>query len=657
MRLTPFLLWPFGFVTLAVATSCGSEDTPSDTARTGLSQRVWNPPGSPVFFGSASELGHLETFLGVKSPPSRAFVRRALKAVGEPLVAQDMLSLLGRVGDSSRGFSGSLALDEEKGKTTAWQDLSQVQTTELGSVLHDWRLYHKGLPVEHAQIKEQLEGGNAVFAQGNVPVSLLKTGTAPGSTEAFAISKDSARDGAAWRLNFHPWRLSSASPVYLADEYAFIPAYRFTVDSDASLPGRGPAFPLSILVDGRTGEILEQVTMAFHVDGKALLFEENAVVDKDTGRKETVLPALAGTGERLGHALFNVYSCNKKEVTSECVQSAKGNPGGDFRGVEYESPNYDEVVAFHAVTKSMAWYRRLMAAKPNSSRAWGSNYPGPRSDFGIAAGLTLGVYVRSLTKSPSGYTLDNAAYMPSALAKGSQARILIGTGWEEGQAVEQKRILRYLGRDTDVVMHEFGHHMIYRTLRDVSGQGGALHEGFADYFTYAITGNNRLGESIVSSGESLRSGNRPGKVDPYVNAKAHIAGEFWSSVMWELRQNLGPWKDGFFIFDKIVWESIDLFKEDAGYYDVISALARSAELFAASEGRSATDIKEAMFAVFYARGYIEEPTGNGILFLLSATKNLPSKQQAMGANLGTNAESSLDWTPAKRARVSLWLLC
>jgi hypothetical protein len=478
-----------------------------------------------------------------------------------------------------------------------------------------------------------------VFAQGNIPSPAVAASTRP-EREAFVLDASRARDTVAWRLNFHPWRVSDVRKVYVAAEEGYVPAWRAYVADGADSPGRGPAVPLSVLLDDRSGVILSQTPMSIHVDGSALLFDENSVVDGGAGRKETVLPSLVEPGSRLTHKLFAVYSCGELPVTTKCAQTARGN-AGDFTAIGEDSPQYDELVAYHAVTKSMTWYRKIMALTPSPNKSWGGSYPGTRSNFGIAGGLSLAVYVRAQAPakrthaSDTGYTPDNAAYMPSSFERGSQVRIVIGTGWEEGQPLTtgdgRRRILRYLGRDTDVVMHEFGHHIVYRSLRDVSGQGGALHEGLADYFTYAMTGNRKLGESIVLQGESLRSGDKTGPVDPYVRQPAHIAGEYMSSVLWEIREELGPWKSGYHVFDKIVWEAIDLFKEDAVYYDVIAAIARSAEQFAKEEKRSAVALKEQIFKVFHARGFLEAPTGKG---------ELPAATSAIGTTPIVRATSS-----------------
>lgn len=61
-------------------------------------------------------------------------------------------------------------------------------------------------------------------------------------------------------------------------------------------------------------------------------------------------------------------------------------------------------------------------------------------------------------------------------------------------------MLTNLPVDADVIGHEFGHHIIYQTITSVSGESLILHEGLADYFTFAHTKDDSLGESICPAG-------------------------------------------------------------------------------------------------------------------------------------------------------------
>ncbi|RZA10831.1 MAG: hypothetical protein EOP10_34115, partial [Proteobacteria bacterium] len=82
--------------------------------------------------------------------------------------------------------------------------------------------------------------------------------------------------------------------------------------------------------------------------------------------------------------------------------------------------------------------------------------------------------------------INNALYKPASGS--SSPMILVGDG--DGE------ILQNLGTDADVVSHELGHHVVYNSITQISGESLVIHEALADFFTFARTGNACLGESI-----------------------------------------------------------------------------------------------------------------------------------------------------------------
>ena len=498
--------------------------------------------------------------------------------------------------------------------TLAWR-------AESAGDLETLQLFAGSYPVAGAQVRaERNSRGKRVYAQGNVPSLLLRTAE-HGTPATFEMSRhvlspEEARIAFARELNFHPSRIGFPEAEVVAANGKWIPTYKSWIESDILGLGRGPAFPLEVTLDARDGRLLEQRAVKIHFDADALVFPENFIVNESQGPQSLKIKNLLDPGDRLISNLFKVWTCNQKEPSStNCTQQAIAPTPGDFTAFAFEDPRYDEVVAYYTLDRSMNWYRGLMSFKPTPTTAWGSGYPGSRNDFGLTDSFGIDVNVRAMTRATTPILgLSNAAYLPSSLKGNTRPQIVIGTGWEEGMPDETKYPLRYLGKDSDVVMHEFGHHMVFRTLRDVRGEGGAMHEGFADYFTYAITGNNLLAESIVPSNRtSLRGGDKTGDVVSFISEKPHISGELWSSALWKVRVQLGGWQTGYLAFDKIVWEAVDLLKFDADYYDAISALAKSADSFAAQEKKSAKAIKEKMFQVFHEYGYLDKPKGDGSL--------------------------------------------
>lgn len=139
-------------------------------------------------------------------------------------------------------------------------------------------------------------------------------------------------------------------------------------------------------------------------------------------------------------------------------------------------------------------------------------------------------------------TSNNALYQPS---NGSDLpTILIGDG--------DGKILKNLPVDGDVVSHEFGHHIIFRTITETSGESLVLHEGLADYFVFARTGDSCLGRSICVAGDKspcvsnscLRSADNKLQYNDsyYQKYGAHYRGQLISGFLVDMHSTIGTKK-------------------------------------------------------------------------------------------------------------------
>ncbi len=104
------------------------------------------------------------------------------------------------------------------------------------------------------------------------------------------------------------------------------------------------------------------------------------------------------------------------------------------------------------------------------------------------------------------------------------------------------RSLQNLALDGDVIAHEFGHHVIYQYLPATNGEAGAIHEGLADYFTFARTGNPCLAESICLPGSQMCQRDRCMRFADHgyswrdlYGFGIHIEGQVLSAMLWDLR--------------------------------------------------------------------------------------------------------------------------
>lgn len=494
------------------------------------------------------------------------------------------------------------------------QNIVGLATSEKMSLVGDEEMVEKtfsidGIKVHGTQLKEFSSG----WKTGSVPQVLLNGELiTPVTVGQFTLSETTALNYGANILNFHPSRFKFSEKVYYPSLRVLVPAYVFTVSASSNTLGRGPSVPLKIVVNADDGSILSQSPLAFHATATAHIFKENKIASAAEGEVDVTLDNLS-SAEKLENEIIKVVNCRTELPSAGCIQTT--GTGGDFTSIPWGNEAYDEIISYYAIMRASSWHRKIMNWDSNSGTAkWGNS----RLNFGLSSTNRLTVYSRAKTMSAAGSgTLDNAQYLPAGSSGEGTPEIVIGTGWETGQGPE--RHLRYLGKDADVSMHEFGHHIVFRSIQDTGGESGAMHEGLADYFTYAITGNNKLAESITKTGAPLREGNVQGNISEYITANAHIAGQFFSSTLWDVRAALGTWQEGVEKSDKIIWDAVDYVPYNSSYYQFIAAMAKTTDNFAAANGGDAVSLKEKMFNVFHSRGFLEAPTGNGVLPKASST--------------------------------------
>lgn len=164
---------------------------------------------------------------------------------------------------------------------------------------------------------------------------------------------------------------------------------------------------------------------------------------------------------------------------------------------------------------------------------------------------------------------NNALYEP----RSAYSVIYVGDG--------DGNVLKNLGTDSDVVSHELGHHVIYNSVKKIEGESLVIHEGLADFFTFARTGNACLGESICTDtnvGTRIctkpRQCLRSGENDFALNSKnlpsePHQKSQFISAMLWDLFV-----KDGIAINDltRLILKTIDLLVTDSGYQHLVVGL-------------------------------------------------------------------------------------
>jgi hypothetical protein len=279
-------------------------------------------------------------------------------------------------------------------------------------------------------------------------------------------------------------------------------------------------------------EVLKFENMFFDATGKVKAYDSNPL----SGVIKTYEMELEG----------DTHLTSQYFTTITKPQERAQNADNKF---EYEpgNPKFEEASAFAHGALMLEYFRSL-----------GYAWHGPKP-------LTINLHVGVNSSQ------NNALYQPAEASGTKFPEITIGDG--------DGNILRNLPVDSDVISHEFGHHIIYQTLTSVSGQSLIIHEGLADYFTFSRTNDACLGESICPpdslacwiKGACLRSAENDIKYGTasFTKLEAHLQGQLVSGYLWDLHT-----KDDIPFADvtKILYTGISYFTKDSGLRDLVLAL-------------------------------------------------------------------------------------
>jgi hypothetical protein len=316
--------------------------------------------------------------------------------------------------------------------------------------------------------------------------------------------------------------------------------------------------------------------------GIARVYRENKVVSGSTGLEEFPLTDLLDV-TYLRNRLFRVLNCmGGKASFLKCGNYARSADGRFLYA--FDSVQYSEMTAYYSVQKAMEWHRGVFSESHKKFF----------SDFNLAG--PIDVFVRNVTSGGPSYSSRNVG---------------LNTSNPVIFVPEEFSGLVNLSRDSDVYFHEFSHHVIYRSVKPTNenpqSQARAIQEGLADYFTYAMTGNNLLGES-VTEGSSLRQGTKDTALVTEIFGDAYAAGELLSSVLWTLRTENGDWKGNYKRIDKVVWDAVDFMPELGTFYQFACALVKTADAFEKSENLTAGTLKTPLTSRLAERQFFEDQT-------------------------------------------------
>lgn len=329
----------------------------------------------------------------------------------------------------------------------------------------------------------------------------------------------------------------------LLPQDGLVPVWKLVVQTQSGLS-------YDVVADGN--EVYRFDPRFFHIEGRATVYGKNSV---QTPNLEPIpLREMDDSG-----LLANKYF-------QTCLPAGAGKavcrPGEIGSAYEFAQSDAREF-AYDPQIDSNKFIQASIFAHTNATLEWleASGY----KNFGAAQIKLIPHFVFS-----SG-DINNAVYNPASVS--SPPMIMVGDGDNQG--------LQNLGTDSDVVSHELAHHVVFSSITQTSGESLVLHEGLADFFTFARTGDACLGESIcpaTSKGDSYcarpRQCLRSGENDltfgsPDLPNLAHLRGQFVSGMLWDMIH-----KDQIPVQDMVsmVLKGIDLLVYNSGYKHLVVAL-------------------------------------------------------------------------------------
>lgn len=403
---------------------------------------------------------------------------------------------------------------------------TRIQTVEMGFQVD-------GVPLCQFQLKfhETLKGGMAVF--GNLPrIDVQREFSASDWPEEAYFGPRIVETLSMKGLD-PDFKILQKTPCLWTHEGSLYPVWELEFTSGDLL--------YAAIVDDQTVHRFHP--KHFHATGKAKTYPNNI---KDPERQEFTINEMTGSGY-LENAYFTTCVPSGPSVYV-CPPTAFAGP--PYPLVKEASLNYDYTLAGNgdALTQTSVFVnanRTLEWLKEHGYKSFGN--------------VPIRLHVHAVFQGDS----NNALYEP----RPGFSIIYVGDG--DGD------ILQNLGTDADVVGHELGHHVVYDTIKRIDKREPlVLHEGLADYLTFARTGNACLGESICPDSSvqtrvctiakrCLRSGENDYTFGGATTPKEpHTQSQFISGMLWDLyAKDKIPLND----VTRLVLRTLELMVEDSGF--------------------------------------------------------------------------------------------
>ena len=337
---------------------------------------------------------------------------------------------------------------------------------------------------------------------------------------------------------------SGDDPIFYDMQKCIFNANQATFDSEMQLL---PAYRMHVMhedlpyfVIANENKILLLEERYFNVKGKARIYDSNPF---DNNFTEIEMDGFTGAG-----------TLDTEFFTTTVLGGGNRIQRPDHNFIlEEKQEGFAEVHLFFNALRQYKFYEDL-----------GFQWYGPKP-------LVINVH------SNTGAMINNGLYKPGGQPGVPQPSILIGDG--DGVTLQN------LAFDADVVSHEVNHHMVFKRLKSTSGESLVLHEGLADYFTFARTGNACLGESICpNSDQSIcyrpRQCLRTAENTLVLNnteyrqfgSAEHLKSQLISGFLWDVRQDPNSVAAD---IDAIAFRAVDLLFQTSGFQDLMVAVLKA----------------------------------------------------------------------------------
>lgn len=428
--------------------------------------------------------------------------QNSLRLLGQDKGAKDFKSDAEQI-LRAMGLNPTISVESKSQKPMGLVNLSPLASS------YEFKFFVSGMPLCQFQVKAHDSGDGVTLILGEMPGLEAPSSLSADSWQSETFMDRRTRAALEQERPGLTYQKLAAERCLWLEQDRYSPVWVYSVDLDGHL--------YRVVLDD--SKIYEQEPLQFHLDANLKVFAKNP---KD---KVLINQVIKGT-DQAGFL--------QNKFFSSCVPSSAGDlscPSSPNQSAYNLVLQPDLNFAFDPVGESSKFMQTSAFAYANSTLDWFRSIG--FDDFGTnRIKIALHTHIDG--------NLNSAFYEP----KPNDPTIYLGDG--DGYRLQN------LAMDSDVVAHEFAHHVIYSSIKKLKGESLILHEGLADFFSFARTGDACLAESIcVASDLDENLCTRPLKCfrtaqndwiigdEDYLLASPHQKSQVVSGFLWDLYEKDG----------------------------------------------------------------------------------------------------------------------